>query len=66
MTTSDQKIIWANRLACVSLLGDYPRGLPIVLIASQSSNSKLSEVWKIIEMWKFSDPIFGLELLDPQ
>ena len=66
LTTSDQKIIWANRLACISLLGPLPRGLPMVLMASKTSDSTLAETWKIIELWKMSHPIYGLELLDAQ
>ena len=66
LTTADQKILWANRLACVSLLGSYPRGLPMVLLAAQTSERSQAEAWAILEVWKLCDPIFGLELLDPQ
>lgn len=66
LTTSDQKILWANRIACVSLLCGYPRGLSMVLLASQTSEGSLAETWSILDLWKLSDPIFGLELLDPQ
>ncbi len=40
----------------------------MVLISAESCNSggDLAEVWKFIEMWKLSDPKFGLELLDAQ
>ena len=66
LTTADQKMLWANRLSCVSLLESYPRGLPVLLLAAKYSDIDVSEVLKVVQLWKSTYPVNGLDLLDPQ
>ncbi len=67
LTMADQKMLWSNRIACVSLLMEgYPRGLPVLLLAAKYSDVDLSEVLYVVQQWKSNNPVNGLELLDPQ
>ena len=64
-TTADQNML-ANRLSCVSLLESYPRGLPVLLLAAKYSDIDVAEVLKVVQLWKSTYPVNGLDLLDPQ
>ena len=69
LSPEEQQLVWANRIACPTHLGTYPRGLPVVLLSTphwHPSTQVLADVEAVLGVWPRHDPTFGLELLDAQ
>ena len=67
LTAEEQQLLWNNRHSLPHILGNHPRGLPLLLLSLPDYNrSHIADIHTILQQWELKEPCDALELLNAQ